>query len=92
MEATPPSQQGGLICSASVGRRSRTRQLKIVVTGQWHYQPEAVRQELATSLWTLWARMQEPDRPDSAPISIVSTSGKEVGGSRIWGGSLIWVE
>ena len=68
------------------------RELKVVVTAQWFYQPEAVRKELATSLWSLWARIEEPERPDSARISIVTPSGKEVGGSRVWAGSLIWVE
>lgn len=68
------------------------RELKIVVTAQWFYQPEAVRKELATNLWSLWARIEEPERPDSARISIVTPSGTEVGGSRVWAGSLIWVE
>lgn len=62
------------------------RELKVVVTAQWSYQPEAVRKELARSLWSLWARIEEPERPDSARISIVTPSGTEVGGSRVWAG------
>ncbi len=68
------------------------RQLKILVTTRWLYQPKSVRHELATSLWTLWARIEEPDHPDSARISLITPSGTEVGGSRIIGGSLIWVD
>ena len=68
------------------------RQLKILVTTRWLYQPKSVRHELATSLWTLWARIEEPDHPDSARISLITPSGTEVGGSRILGGSLIWVD
>lgn len=68
------------------------RQIKILVTTRWLYQPKAVRQELATSLWNLWARIENPDHPDSARISLITPSGTEVGGSRILGGSLIWVD
>ena len=43
-------------------------------------------------MWEWWAAIASPQEPDLARIKIVDAKGNEVGGSRVWGGSLIWVQ
>jgi hypothetical protein len=69
----------------------REKEVKITVTNAWHIQHYQARLQLAQNLWTTWAKMASPREPDQARISIVDLNGNEVGGSRILGGSLIWV-
>ncbi|MBI5189913.1 MAG: hypothetical protein HZA22_04505 [Nitrospirae bacterium] len=66
-------------------------QIKIQVTNGWHYQPKQIRLQAAQNLWNLWVNVQRPTDADHARISIVDLNGNEVGGSRVLGGSLIWV-
>jgi len=53
---------------------------------------KATRLELATQLWTIWARYSRASRPDEARIRLVTQSGKRVGGSGMMGGSMISVD
>ncbi|OHB55206.1 MAG: hypothetical protein A2Y12_09270 [Planctomycetes bacterium GWF2_42_9] len=64
----------------------------ITVANVWHYQPYQLRLQMAQNLWKAWARINSPDEPDMAKIRILDLNGNEVGGSRVWGGSLIWVQ
>jgi hypothetical protein len=47
---------------------------------------------MAKMLWKAWASIHNPTNPDKARISIRDVTGGEVGGSRVWAGSLIWVD
>lgn len=67
-------------------------QVKITITNSWHYEPYQVRLQVAQKLWEAWARLHSPNEPDKARIKIVDLNGNEVGGSRVWAGSLIWVQ
>lgn len=69
----------------------RADDVRITVTNAWHVQPYQVRLQTAQNLWEAWAVISKPISPDNARISIVDYNGNEVGGSRILGGSLIWV-
>lgn len=64
---------------------------KITVNNVWHYQPYQVRLQMAQGLWNAWANIHSPGDPDKARIKIVDQMDNEVGGSRVWAGSLIWV-
>lgn len=64
----------------------------VVVQSDWHYQPKAARQEVATNLWRGWVQLRLPDEADHARLRLETPSGKHVGGSRMLAGSLIWVE
>jgi len=66
--------------------------LVIKVANSWHFQPYQLRLQMAQNLWNIWASIDSPDAPDKALIRIVDLNGNEVGGSRIFGGSLIWVQ
>lgn len=66
-------------------------QLKIAVTARWHYEPKAIRLQMAQLLWKAWASIHSPDEPDKARITLRDAMDNEVGGSRLLGGSLIWV-
>jgi hypothetical protein len=67
-------------------------EIKITVSNAWHYEPYQVRLQLAQNLWKAWAAIHSPDEPDKSRIQIVDLNDNEVGGSRIWAGSLIWVQ
>jgi len=71
------------------GNRDR---IKITVSNAWHSVSYQVRLQGAQNLWKIWAALHSPYEPDKARISIVDLNGNEVGGSRMWGGSLIWVQ
>ncbi|MEP7341528.1 MAG: zinc ribbon domain-containing protein [Acidobacteriota bacterium] len=66
---------------------------KLVITmkADWHYENKAIRKEAATMMWKLWAAIHSPGTPDIARLSLRDRAGNEVGGSRVLGGSLIWV-
>lgn len=66
--------------------------VKITVTDKWHYLHKQQRLQLAQSVWEMWARIYSPKNLDKARISLVDYRDNEVGGSRIFGGSLIWVQ
>jgi hypothetical protein len=65
--------------------------LIVVVANPWHYQPYQIRLQMAQSLWELWARIHSPQNPDIARLKLTDLQDNEVGGSRLLGGSLIWV-
>ncbi|HZE70013.1 MAG TPA: hypothetical protein VE135_10875 [Pyrinomonadaceae bacterium] len=66
--------------------------LKITVSNGWHYEPYQMRFQAAQKLWETWAEQHSPHDPDKSRISLVDLNGNEVGGSRAWAGSLIWVQ
>lgn len=66
--------------------------LRVSVTDTWHIAPYQTRLQTAQRLQQAWARIHSPDKPDEARISMVDEMGNEVGGSRVWGGTLIWVQ
>jgi hypothetical protein len=66
--------------------------VRITVTDKWHYLHKQQRLQLAQSVWEMWARVYSPQDLDKARISLVDYRGNEVGGSRVFGGSLIWVQ
>jgi len=67
-------------------------EIKITVANSWHYEPYQIRLQLAQKLWEAWAGLHSPSEPDRARIKIVDLNENEVGGSRVWAGSLIWVQ
>ena len=64
----------------------------VTVTNFWHYQPYQMRKQAAQGLWNIWATTYSPDNPDSARVKILDLRGNRVGGSSVWGGSLIDVD
>lgn len=67
-------------------------QIKIAVAHSFHSEPYQMRLQLAQKLWEGWAAKYSPNEPDKARIKITDLNGNEVGGSRVWAGSLIWVQ
>ena len=70
---------------------TKGRTVSITVANGWHYQPKQVRQQNARILWQTWAMIYAPNDSDKARLSLLDSVGHEVGGSRLLGGSLIWV-
>lgn len=64
----------------------------LTVDNVWHVKLYQIRLQDAQALWEAWALIASPDDLDLARISIVDLRGNEVGGSRVWAGSLIWVQ
>lgn len=67
-------------------------ELTLTVGNRWHVRHYQVRLQDAQTLWRAWAATVSPEATDSARIKIVDRMGNEVGGSRLLGGSLIWVK
>lgn len=65
---------------------------KLTMRNLWHIRHKQLRLQDAQALWRVWASIASPSKPDGARIKIVDQMGNEVGGSRILGGSLIWVD
>ena len=63
----------------------------LTVANLWHIRHYQIRLQDAQSLWEAWALIASPKEPDRARIKLVDLNGNEVGGSRMLGGSLIWV-
>lgn len=82
--------KGSIILSISPGRMED--EVEITVANYFHYQPYQVRYQAAQGMWSAWAAIRSPDEPDSSRIQIVDQMGNEVGGSRAFAGSLIWVQ
>jgi alanyl-tRNA synthetase len=61
------------------------------VANEWHIMNKQIRLQSAQNLWQAWASAIGDGRPDEARIQIEDLNGNKVGGSRVWGGSLIWV-
>ncbi len=68
------------------------KKVKITVVDAWSEMDYNSRYEAADTLYKLWAMIASPDSPDSARISIQTEGGTEIGGSRLFAGSLIWVQ
>ena len=66
--------------------------LLITVGNAWHSQPYQMRLQMAQNLWQSWANVHSPKDLDKARISLRDLNGNEVGGSRAFAGSLIWVQ
>ena len=64
----------------------------LTVDNLWHIRHHQIRLQDAQTLWEAWARIASPEEPDKARIKLADLRGNEVGGSRVWGGSLIWVK
>lgn len=64
----------------------------ITVDNDWHRQPKQIRLQHAQWLQQRWVAALGVDDGDKARIKVVDLQGNEVGGSRIVGGSLIWVD
>jgi hypothetical protein len=67
-------------------------QLLITVANHWHSQPYQMRLQMAQNLWQSWAKVHSPKDLDKARISLRDLNGNEVGGSRVFAGSVIWVQ
>ena len=64
----------------------------ITVNNTWQYLPYQTRRQATEDLWKIWAATYSPDTPDSARVKIVDLNGNRVGGSSVWGGSVIDVD
>ena len=71
---------------------SKGDELIVTVSNFWHFQPYQIRLQATQDLWAGWANLHSPKDVDKSRISIVDRNGNEVGGSRVWAGSLIWVQ
>ncbi len=91
LKITRKPDSKGFIISAYVSDE-RPDTLIITVSNQWHIQHKQERLQGAQLFWKAWAMIHSPGEPDKSRISIVDELGNEVGGSRMWGGSLIWVQ
>ncbi len=65
--------------------------LEVTVSARWHYEPKAIRLQMAQVIWKAWAGIHSPNQPDSAYLTLRDAVGNKVGGSRVTGGSFIWV-
>lgn len=72
--------------------RRRGHKMIVTVSNAWHYQPYQIRLQTAQNLWQGWANIHSPKNPDEARLSVVDMNDNEVAGSRVWAGSLIWVQ
>jgi hypothetical protein len=82
----------GLVRGVSVRRTGESWIATITVQNLWHLRHYQLRLQDAQALWEIWALVASPDAPDCARIKIVDLRDNEVGGSRLLGGSLIWVD
>lgn len=69
-----------------------TGQVTITVSNYWHNQNYQLRLQAAQNLWKTWAALYSPTEPDSARIELVDFNGNKVGGSSMWGGSMVEVD
>jgi hypothetical protein len=66
--------------------------LKITVGNDWHYEPYQMRLQMAQAIWKAWAVIHSPNDLDKSRLQLVDGMDNEVGGSRVFGGSMIWVD
>ena len=64
----------------------------ISVSDAWPSATKGARLEIAQYLQRIWAQLHPEKESDSCRIRLLDGTGRRVGGSRMWGGSLIWVE
>jgi hypothetical protein len=86
---------GSYISNVSLEYVSSLPQLVLEVRSNWHYQSKQVRKDATTKLWERWVRLclikKLGEEADSCRIKLISQSGDAVGGSRVFAGSLIYV-
>lgn len=84
---------GSLFAEVAV-REEYPAQMLLLVTPGWDAAPKAQRMWAAEVIWKMWAdaNAENVSNPDQSRISLVVPSGREVGGSRVWAGSMIWVD
>jgi len=71
---------------------TNTWEAELTVRDHWHLRHYQIRLQDAQTLWKAWALVASPHDLDSARIKLIDHNGNEVGGSRLLGGSLIWVQ
>jgi len=81
-----------IVTHISVSRDQDLWEATLTVDDLWRLRNKQLCLEDAQSLWKAWASIASPKAPDSARIKIVDLNGNELGGSRVWGGSLIWAQ
>ena len=62
------------------------------VTASFQAENKAAREDFAVALWEAWAAASDLEDVDDARIRLVTRQGKQVGGSRMIGGSVIYVD
>lgn len=82
------SNENGIFESVKISDNTAT----ITVSNDWHFSHYQVRLQAAQNLWECWAKINSPAEVDTSRIQIVDGNGNRVGGSRMLGGSLIWVD
>lgn len=65
--------------------------VELDVTVNFQEESKPAREDFAVSLWETWATASGVKDVDDARIRLVTRQGKEVGGSRMIGGSVIYV-
>lgn len=66
--------------------------VEIEVTVNFQEESKPAREDFAASLWETWATVSGVKDVDDARIRLVNRQGKQVGGSRMIGGSMIYVD
>jgi tetratricopeptide (TPR) repeat protein len=71
-----------------------TNENEVVVTvgDAWHSVPHQIRLQNAQAIWKTWAAINRNAKADASRLRLVDHMGNEVGGSRVFGGSAIWVQ
>ena len=79
---------GTLVASTSLENHTMT----FVMNNDWHLIPYQTRLQTAQNFWEGWAKVDRAESVDVSRIKLVDQNGNEVGGSRVFAGSLIWVQ
>lgn len=77
---------------ARVAQGDTAESVRVTVTNAWHHMHRQERLQGAQTIQRAWALVRSRDHPDAARLELVDLNGNEVGGSRVWGGTLIWVQ
>jgi len=84
-------REAGFDRSAIERCRCRRDTAVLTVGSAWHGCAYQERLQTAQVLWKVWAALRSPSDVDHARLELQDSMGNVVGGSRAWGGSLIWV-
>jgi hypothetical protein len=85
------SSKAGMYISAVNKNREIKNTVDVYVFDRWHYLPYQVRYQMAQVVQVVWARCSRLSAYDDARIKIMDLNGNDVGGSTMFGGSIIWV-
>ncbi len=66
--------------------------VELEVTVNFQEESKPAREDFAVSLWEAWVAASDLEDVDDARIRLVNRQGKHVGGSRMIGGSVIYVD